>query len=180
MHGTGQVVGGPVHGDGVNIVAEPVSEAPAPVTVIVMLWGGIGVLLKPVRGPMTSAQVNVERDLMTQALANLIVNATQAIDGNDGTIVVRARQSGNGIELEVMDDGPGFDAEVIALAVDVMRVHVALGALEQSIRGMRATPETLESRLEEAYNRLSIQSPGVTPADFTTAIMNAVAPPQPA
>jgi lipoate-protein ligase A len=54
----------------------------------------------------------------------------------------------------------------------------ALGALEQSIRGMSATPETLESRLKEAYNRLSIQSPGVTPADFTTAIMNAVAPPQ--
>lgn len=56
----------------------------------------------------------------------------------------------------------------------------ALGALEQSIRGMRATPETLEARLKEAYNRLSIQSPGVTPADFTTAIMNAVTPPQPA
>jgi lipoate-protein ligase A len=56
----------------------------------------------------------------------------------------------------------------------------ALGALEQSIRGMRATPETLETRLKEAYNRLSIQSPGVTPADFTTAIMNAVTPPQPA
>jgi hypothetical protein len=56
----------------------------------------------------------------------------------------------------------------------------ALGALEQSIRGMRATPETLEARLEEAYHRLSIQSPGVTPADFTKAIMNAVAPPQPA
>lgn len=54
----------------------------------------------------------------------------------------------------------------------------ALGALEQSVRGMRATPETLGTRLQEAYDRLSIQSPGVTPQDFTTAIMNAVAPPQ--
>ena len=54
----------------------------------------------------------------------------------------------------------------------------ALGALEQSIRGLSATPETLESKIKEAYYRLSIQSPGVTPADFTTAIMNAVAPPQ--
>ncbi|MGE5250537.1 MAG: biotin/lipoate A/B protein ligase family protein [Bacteroidota bacterium] len=54
----------------------------------------------------------------------------------------------------------------------------ALGALEQSVRGMGATPETLEKRLEEAYSRMNIQSPGVTPADFTTAIMNAVAPPQ--
>jgi lipoate-protein ligase A len=53
----------------------------------------------------------------------------------------------------------------------------ALGALEQSLRGTRATPETLESKIKEAYYRLNIQSPGVTPADFTTAIMNAVAPP---
>jgi len=56
----------------------------------------------------------------------------------------------------------------------------ALGALEQSIRGLSATPETLKSKIEEAYYRLSIQSPGVSPADFTTAIMNAVNPPQPA
>jgi lipoate-protein ligase A len=54
----------------------------------------------------------------------------------------------------------------------------ALGALEQSLRGINATPETLTSKIEEAYYRLDIQSPGVTPADFTTAIMNAVTPPQ--
>jgi lipoate-protein ligase A len=54
----------------------------------------------------------------------------------------------------------------------------AVGALEQSLRGIAATPETLKSKIEEAYYRLSIQSPGVTPADFTTAIMNAVTPPQ--
>ncbi|NWG33971.1 MAG: lipoate--protein ligase family protein [Chloroflexi bacterium] len=56
----------------------------------------------------------------------------------------------------------------------------AVGALEQSLRGVAATPETLKSKIEEAYYRLQIQSPGVTPADFTTAIMNAVTPPQPA
>jgi lipoate-protein ligase A len=55
---------------------------------------------------------------------------------------------------------------------------IAVGALEQSLRGITATPETLKSKIEEAYYRLSIQSPGVTPADFTTAIMNAVTPPQ--
>ena len=54
----------------------------------------------------------------------------------------------------------------------------ALGALEQSLRGISATPETLTAKIEEAYYRLDIQSPGVTPTDFTTAIMNAVSPPQ--
>jgi lipoate-protein ligase A len=55
----------------------------------------------------------------------------------------------------------------------------ALGALEQSLRGITATPETLKSKIEEAYYRLSIQSPGVTPSDFTTAIMNAATQPNP-
>jgi len=54
----------------------------------------------------------------------------------------------------------------------------ALGALEQSLRGVSATPETLKSKIDEAYYRLNIQSPGVTPTDFTTAIMNAVTPSQ--
>jgi len=54
----------------------------------------------------------------------------------------------------------------------------AVGALEQSLRGVSATPETLKSKIEEAYYRLNIQSPGVAPIDFTTAIMNAVTPPQ--
>lgn len=58
--------------------------------------------------------IAVERDLMAQALTNLLVNAAQAIDGNEGTVVVRAGRSGDGTVLEVMDDGPGFDADVIA------------------------------------------------------------------
>ncbi len=56
----------------------------------------------------------------------------------------------------------------------------ALSALEQSVRGMRATPETLGARLQEAYDLMRIQSPGVSPSDFATAIMSAVAPPTPA
>ncbi len=54
----------------------------------------------------------------------------------------------------------------------------ALSALEQSVRGMKATPETLGARLQEAYDLMRIQSPGVSPTDFATAIMNAVAPPR--
>lgn len=54
----------------------------------------------------------------------------------------------------------------------------AVGALEQSLRGVSVTPEALSSKVEEAYYRLSIQSPGVTPADLTNAIMSTVIPPQ--
>ena len=69
----------------------------------------------------------------------------------------------------------------VAISGDFTLLPVfAIGALEQSLRGVAATPDTLKSKIQEAYYRLSIQSPGVTPSDFTTAIMNAVAPPQPA
>ncbi|MBK9006872.1 MAG: lipoate--protein ligase family protein [Anaerolineae bacterium] len=67
----------------------------------------------------------------------------------------------------------------VAISGDFTLLPVfALGALEQSLRGVAATPENLKSKIEEAYYRLNIQSPGVTPTDFTTAIMNAVTPPQ--
>ncbi len=56
----------------------------------------------------------------------------------------------------------------------------ALAALEQSVRGMKASPETLGARLQEAYDLMSIQSPGVSPSDFAAAIMNAVGPASPA
>jgi lipoate-protein ligase A len=50
----------------------------------------------------------------------------------------------------------------------------ALGALEKAIRGIKATSETLQARLQEAYYCMNIQSPGVSPVDFTIAIMYAV------
>ncbi|MBX7233565.1 MAG: lipoate--protein ligase family protein [Caldilineales bacterium] len=49
----------------------------------------------------------------------------------------------------------------------------ALGALEQAVRGLSARRDSLTARLQEAYQRLGIQSPGVTPADFATAILAA-------
>jgi lipoate-protein ligase A len=69
----------------------------------------------------------------------------------------------------------------VAISGDFTLLPVfAVGALEQSLRGIAATPATLKAKIEEAYYRLNIQSPGVTPADFTTAIMNAVMAQQPA
>ncbi len=55
----------------------------------------------------------------------------------------------------------------------------ALSALEQSVRGLKAAPETLGARLQEAYDLMNIQSPGVLPSDFAMAIMNAVGSPIP-
>lgn len=49
----------------------------------------------------------------------------------------------------------------------------AVGALEQAVRGLGIRRESLVARIQEAYRALGIQSPGVTPEDFTTAILTA-------
>jgi lipoate-protein ligase A len=46
----------------------------------------------------------------------------------------------------------------------------AVGAVEQAVRGLHATRESLTRRIQEAYRSLSIQSPGITPENFAEAI----------
>jgi lipoate-protein ligase A len=49
----------------------------------------------------------------------------------------------------------------------------AVGALEQAVRGLSTRRESLAARIREVYRVLGVQSPGVTPEDFTTAILTA-------
>ncbi|MFN8472721.1 MAG: lipoate--protein ligase [Anaerolineae bacterium] len=50
---------------------------------------------------------------------------------------------------------------------------VAVAALEQALRGLALREDALTPQLEETYGSLGIQSPGVTPSDFVTAILSA-------
>ncbi len=49
----------------------------------------------------------------------------------------------------------------------------AVGAVEQAVRGLSTKRDSLTNRIGEVYRSIGIQSPGVTPDDFTTAILNA-------
>ena len=53
----------------------------------------------------------------------------------------------------------------------------SLSALEQAVRGVRATEEAVVAPLAEVFQKLQIQSPGVTVEDFTRAILIAIDPP---
>lgn len=68
----------------------------------------------PVRGVVGDAQE------LTQAVLNLILNAIDAVpDGQQGTVVVRARREGAEAVLEVSDDGVGMDAQTVRRCVDL-------------------------------------------------------------
>ena len=60
-------------------------------------------------------EVSCEPLLIERLLVNLILNASDAVlHRSSGSITVRARSDERGIVLDVEDDGPGFDAAVIA------------------------------------------------------------------
>jgi hypothetical protein len=48
-----------------------------------------------------------------------------------------------------------------------------VGALEQAVRGLDVRREALAARLQEVYQALGIQAPGVTPAHFAEAVISA-------
>jgi two-component system sensor kinase FixL len=58
-----------------------------------------------VEGPAVS--VSADPELLTMALQNLLVNASQAMKGS-GRIVVRTAAAGPVVQVDVIDDGPGL------------------------------------------------------------------------
>ena len=56
--------------------------------------------------------VRIDRETFRSAVLNLLLNAVQAMEGG-GQLVVRTRSSGLGVVLELIDTGPGMDAETL-------------------------------------------------------------------
>jgi signal transduction histidine kinase len=56
--------------------------------------------------------VRIDRETFRSAVLNLLLNAVQAMEGG-GQLVVRTRPSGLGVVLELIDTGPGMDAETL-------------------------------------------------------------------
>ena len=55
---------------------------------------------------------------------------------------------------------------------------LALGGIEQALRGQAATPDNLASHITGVYTALHIQSPGLTPEHLTQAVLAASNPAQ--
>ena len=57
--------------------------------------------------------VRLDRETFRSAVLNLLINAVQAMESG-GQMVVRTRAAGLGVLLEMIDTGPGMDAETLA------------------------------------------------------------------
>lgn len=63
--------------------------------------------------------VRVDGPRLRQALLNLIINARQAMEGRGGAISLITRREPGWVLIEVLDDGPGMSAEVLAHCFDI-------------------------------------------------------------
>jgi len=57
--------------------------------------------------------VHLPESGIRQALLNLILNAADALEGNPGTIQIKARTSKQGLRIDVQDDGIGFSKDML-------------------------------------------------------------------
>ena len=62
--------------------------------------------------PVESASAHVNPQELKQVLLNLVVNSLESVD-EGGTVTIIVRQSADGIEIVVDDDGCGMDAETL-------------------------------------------------------------------
>lgn len=63
-------------------------------------------------------RARADESKLRQVLLNLVINARQAMDRRGGQITMITRREGDGLAIEVLDDGPGMSAEVLARCVE--------------------------------------------------------------
>jgi two-component system sensor histidine kinase PilS (NtrC family) len=68
--------------------------------------------------PAAPLRVMADPDKLRQVAWNLVRNATEALAGGAGQVVVRARDEGDQVVVEFEDDGPGIPAEQLGRIFD--------------------------------------------------------------
>lgn len=63
------------------------------------------------RAPVTLPRIRGQHDALARAFANILLNAAEAMGDAGGAVTVTASSSGEGVEVRVLDTGPGIDPE---------------------------------------------------------------------
>ena len=67
-----------------------------------------GDVILRVQVPSTALKARVDHGLFKQALLNLMINAVQAMQEDGGELMLRVEQSGDRVQVQVIDTGPGI------------------------------------------------------------------------
>lgn len=61
----------------------------------------------------------IDRNLVKQALFNVVINAQQAMEAGGGELIVRTRREGDRVRIEIVDTGCGIPANIVDKVFDV-------------------------------------------------------------
>jgi C4-dicarboxylate-specific signal transduction histidine kinase len=105
---------------------------------------------------------------LRQALLNLILNAAQAMDETPGIIRITARKEHDALVIEVDDDGPGFNANLLHEGIRAFGTSRARGTglglvvVQRFVRDMGGRIELSNRAPRGARVRLLLPKTGVT------------------
>ena len=68
-----------------------------------------------------SLPVHLPESGIRQALLNLILNAAEALDGGPGLIRIRVRANKQGLQIDILDNGPGFSQDMLDYGIRPFR-----------------------------------------------------------
>jgi two-component system NtrC family sensor kinase len=128
-----------------------------------------------------------EAGALQQVVLNLVTNAEQALAGKTGErlLIVRTRESSEGVILSVVDNGPGIPRDVIPHIFDALgsadtgNVGMGLGVTATIIRehGGQVMAESEAGRGAAFFIRLPRAASAVTPAPKVEKTVEPVAQP---
>jgi len=89
------------------------------------------------------------RDTLRQVVFNLVLNAIQVLGEQSGAVIVRGNCLGDELVLQIIDDGPGFPEEVLALGPRVFATR-RTGGVGLGLSTVGRLTEQMGGRMELA------------------------------
>lgn len=93
----------------------------------------------------SSLPVHLPESGLRQALLNLILNAVDALEGEAGRIVIKARADNTGLVIDVQDNGRGFSQELLDYGIRPFRTShtrgtgLGLAMVQRFVKNMGGT-----------------------------------------
>lgn len=105
---------------------------------------------------------------LRQALLNLVLNAAQCMEGDEGEVVIDARRQGEAVVLSVSDTGPGFPPGMLSIGVRAF-ASGRLGGTGLGLAMVRRFTEDVNGGLELSNRvprgaRVTLRMPCLRPA----------------
>ncbi len=108
--------------------------------------------------------VSAAEDQLKQVFLNLLQNARDAMDGGGGTVILRARQTGSEVFVEITDQGTGIAAE------DLAKIFEPFFSTKDAVKGTGLGLSVSHGIVERLGGRIEVESTLGRGSTFTVCL----------